>query len=119
MNVAAWSRNGARALDGTRRQQVGTIFDYSFSAWPDETWDFDRAVYDLFRMLGGRVEMTFTPDEFEKFRSALSRHGLTLREADAFHTLSLNPSHDVQFAASLTLRPELGPGGRRIAVSIP
>ena len=58
-------------MDGTRRQQVGTAFDYSFSVWPDETWNFDRAVYALFKMLGGRVEMTFAPDEFERFRSAL------------------------------------------------
>ena len=53
---------------------------YSFQAWPDETWKFDRAVYLLFEFLGCRVEMEFTEAEFEAFRSALSRHGLTLRE---------------------------------------
>jgi hypothetical protein len=54
---------------------------YSFVVWPDETWNFDRAVYDLFRVLTSRVEMHFTEGEFERFRSALSHHGLTLREA--------------------------------------
>ena len=58
------------------------VYAYSFSVWPDETWGFGRAVFDLFRMLGARVEMNFTPEEFQRFRSALSHHGLTLREAE-------------------------------------
>jgi hypothetical protein len=53
---------------------------YSFVVWPDETWDFDRAVFDLFRVLTARVEMHFTEQEFETFRSRLSHHGLTIRE---------------------------------------
>ena len=57
-------------------------FDYTFSVWPDETWGFDRAVFVTFEALGARVEMTFTPSEFETYRSALSRHGLTLREVE-------------------------------------
>ena len=63
-------------------KQVGTLFTYSFCVWPDETWNFEKAVFDLFRMMSGRVEMTFKPDEFEKFRSSLSHHGLTVREAE-------------------------------------
>jgi hypothetical protein len=53
---------------------------YSFVVWPDETWDFDRAVFDLFNVLTGRVEMQFTAEDFERFRSRLSHHGFTLRE---------------------------------------
>lgn len=55
---------------------------YSFVAWPDETWKFERAMYDLFRMLSMRVEMMATPDEFERFKSSLSHHGITLREVE-------------------------------------
>lgn len=54
---------------------------YTFVPWPDETWDFDRAVFDLFRGLTiKRLEMQFTHEEFERFRSTLSHHGITLRE---------------------------------------
>jgi hypothetical protein len=55
---------------------------YTFSVWPSETWGFDRAVFQLFEVLAGRVEMQFRPEEFEAFRSALNRHGLTLREVE-------------------------------------
>ncbi len=55
---------------------------YAFVAWPDETWRFERAMYDLFRMLSTRVEMNATPEEFERFRSGLSHHGITLREVE-------------------------------------
>jgi hypothetical protein len=53
---------------------------YSFVVWPDETWDFDRAVYDYFRVFRRRTEMHFTADEFERFRSGMGHHGFTLRE---------------------------------------
>lgn len=53
---------------------------YSFVAWPDETWKFERAMYELFRMLNMRIEMDLTEEEFERFRSSLSHHGITLRE---------------------------------------
>jgi hypothetical protein len=55
-------------------------FSYSFSPWPDETWNFDPAVIELFRMMNGRIELQFTPRAFERFRSGLSHHGITLRE---------------------------------------
>jgi hypothetical protein len=55
---------------------------YSFSVWPDETWKFERAVFALFGMLTARIEMIFTRPEFERFRSGLSHHGLTLREIE-------------------------------------
>jgi hypothetical protein len=55
---------------------------YTFSVWPSESWGFDRAVFQLFEALSGRVEMRFTPEEFESFRSALNHHGLTLREVE-------------------------------------
>ena len=53
---------------------------YSFTVWPDEMWDFDRAVFQLFDILTSRIEMNFTEKEFELFRSRLSHHGFTLRE---------------------------------------
>lgn len=55
---------------------------YSFTAWPDETWDFDRAVFTLFGMLAARMSIEFTELEFEGFRSRLSHHGITLREIE-------------------------------------
>ena len=55
-------------------------YTYSFVTWPDETWDFDRAVFELFDILSARVEMHFSEKEFESFRSRLSHHGFTLRE---------------------------------------
>ena len=55
---------------------------YSFSPWPDETWKFDPAVYRLFEYVGNRVEMEFNAEDFERFRSALSHHGFTLREIE-------------------------------------
>ncbi len=54
-------------------------YDYSFSVWPVEK-AFTKQTYDLFRMLKNRIEMTLTPAEFEAFRSAVNRDGLTLRE---------------------------------------
>lgn len=55
---------------------------YSFSVWPDETWGFEPAIYELFRHLEWRVEMQFTEAEFERFRSQLSHAGLSLREIE-------------------------------------
>lgn len=57
-------------------------FDYRFSVWPDETWSLDPAMFALFGAMSGRVEMVLSPDEFERFRSGLSHHGLTLREVE-------------------------------------
>ena len=53
---------------------------YAFVVWPDETWTWDRAVFDFFRIKRRRVEMQFTQTDFERFRSGLAHHGLTLRE---------------------------------------
>jgi hypothetical protein len=68
---------GGQSVTSTKK------YVYSFCIWPDETWDFDRAVFDLFKMLNGRLDMVFAPHEFERFRSALSHHGFTLREGRA------------------------------------
>jgi len=57
-------------------------FSYSFSVWPDETWDFQKEVYELFQMLNARVEMVFTRNDFERFRSCLSHDGFTVREVE-------------------------------------
>ncbi len=61
-------------------QRVGTVYTYSFSVWPDETWRFDPAVFELFRMWTPMLGKDMTEAEFERFRSGLSHHGLTLRE---------------------------------------
>jgi hypothetical protein len=58
------------------------MFEYSFSVWPDETQKWDPAVIELFNALKRRVGLVFTPTEFERFRSGLSHHGLTLREVE-------------------------------------
>lgn len=57
-------------------------FTYCFSVWPCETWGFDPAIFQLFEMMGGRLEIPFCEPEFERFRSALSHHGLSLREIE-------------------------------------
>ncbi|MCE9556613.1 MAG: hypothetical protein K8T91_24955 [Planctomycetes bacterium] len=61
---------------------AATRFNYTFSVWPNETWGFDPAVFKVFKTLHGRVELCFSPEEFETFRSGLSSHGLTLREIE-------------------------------------
>ncbi len=66
-------------------------FEYTFSVWPDETWRFDQAVFSLFEMLNGRIQKEFTEDEFERFRSALSHNGITLREIERIP--HLEPEH--------------------------
>jgi hypothetical protein len=54
-------------------------YDYRFNVWPHETWGHPRELFDLFRLLNGRLELTFTETEFEMFRSKLSHIGYTLR----------------------------------------
>lgn len=57
-------------------------FLYSFSVWPDETRTTDPAVYALFEFLGGRIEVEFTEEEFQRFRQGLENHGLALHEIE-------------------------------------
>jgi hypothetical protein len=64
------------------RTMEGARFVYSFAIWPDETWKFDPAVHRVFEAMGGRMEFEFAEPEFERFRSGLSHHGLTLREVE-------------------------------------
>lgn len=61
---------------------ISAVYAYSFSVWPSETWGFDKAVFQVFEAMGARVEMPFTPEEFERFRSSLSHSGFTLREIE-------------------------------------
>lgn len=61
---------------------MGASFIYSFSVWPDETWNFSPATFQLFEVLKVRIQFEFTEQEFEEFRSGLSHHGLTLREIE-------------------------------------
>lgn len=65
---------------------------YSFSVWPDETnpkWN--RAMFDLFRMLTTRVELDMTEDDFDVFRADLSRVGITLREISRVPYVATEP----------------------------
>ena len=55
---------------------------YSFCVWPDETWKHPCAIFTYFKMANTRVDMTFTQEEFERFRSEMSHAGLTLREVE-------------------------------------
>ena len=55
-------------------------YTYSFSVWPSETWGFTRDLFDIFRMVNTNVEMSFTEDQFESFRSNLSHDGFSVRE---------------------------------------
>lgn len=57
-------------------------FEYTFCVWPDETWKHDPAIFQLFEVLNRRIGLEFTPEQFERFRSGLSHHGLTLREIE-------------------------------------
>jgi len=57
-------------------------YTYSFSVWPDASWNFEKAVYYLFSFLNDRIEINFTKEEFEEFRSSLSHHGITLHEVE-------------------------------------
>jgi hypothetical protein len=63
----------------------GTVFDYCFSVWPDETSGRmvgNGAVFPLFRAIRSRVVMEFTEREFNDFREELAKVGLTLREIE-------------------------------------
>jgi hypothetical protein len=79
LEAALLPRN-ATGADMSQPEPVKYV--YSFQVWPDETWSFDPAVYELFRMMRGRIELEFTAADFERFRSGLSHHGLTLREVE-------------------------------------
>lgn len=57
----------------------GDRYEYRFSAWPEESFPFPRAVFDLFRLLNRQVGMTFTEEEFGRFRADLLRAGITPR----------------------------------------
>ncbi len=55
-------------------------FSYSFSAWPAAKWGFNKAVFELFQIMGNRVELELTEYQFERFKSDLSHHGIVLHE---------------------------------------
>lgn len=63
------------------------IFVYSFSVWPDESFDHDIAMFDLFRVLGTRVDITFAEYEFLSFKHGLKKAGITLREVERIPAL--------------------------------
>ena len=60
----------------------GTKFIYSFSPWPDETSGHRTSLFDLFRVIGTRSEMTFLESDFLVFQQELSDSGITLREIE-------------------------------------
>ena len=55
-------------------------FTYSFTAFPAAKWGFDKAVFELFNLWGGRGELEMTEADFERFKSGLSHHGISLHE---------------------------------------
>ena len=55
---------------------------YSFTTWPDETWEHPQSLFLLFGLFSMRAEMEFSEADFEWFRSELSHVGLTLREIE-------------------------------------
>ena len=55
---------------------------FSFTPWPVEDRDFPPAMFDLFRTLTCRVEMSFTELQFEEFQKSLFEAGITLREVE-------------------------------------
>ena len=55
---------------------------FSFTPWPVEDRDFPPAMFDLFRTLTCRVEMSFTEVQFEVFQKSLFDAGITLREIE-------------------------------------
>lgn len=50
-------------------------YTYTFDVWPNEVWGFNRALFDVFRLLTPRVELPFTEEEFERFKSMLWHDG--------------------------------------------
>jgi hypothetical protein len=54
---------------------------YSFYVWPNETRkDIPKEVFDLFKNLNSRLEYSFLPIEFVRWRMEVEAFGLTLRE---------------------------------------
>lgn len=58
------------------------LWVYSFSLWPDETWNFSRSLFNVFTMMTGRMDLNLTEAEFEKIRSDLGHDGFTMREVE-------------------------------------
>ena len=60
-----------------------TVYDYSFSAWPDEECPrWNRATFALFQMLTRRIVMEFTERAFNDFREDLAKVGIAIREIE-------------------------------------
>jgi hypothetical protein len=60
-----------------------TVFDYSFSVWPDEqNQRNNKAVFALFEYLKTRIVMEFTEKQFNNFSEELSKVGLILHETE-------------------------------------
>jgi hypothetical protein len=66
----------------TAASPVADEWLYTFTVWPDEQRNIPGEVFELFRLLGARVEMPMTPQRFSAFRSALARMGLTVEDVE-------------------------------------
>lgn len=66
-------------------------FNYAFTVRPSGRRDLDPAVLRLFEALADRVEMDFTPQEFERFRASLAAFGLMLHEVERVPYLEPEP----------------------------
>jgi hypothetical protein len=88
VNESSLSMNGSSGVARGRAANwppvsPDTLYDYCFAVWPDETSPrWNRAAFDLFRMLGTRVVLEFTERGFNDFREDLAKVGLTLREVE-------------------------------------
>jgi len=61
---------------------VDPQYNYSFSVWPREDGGWKSAMFTLFRMFNGRIELQMGEFSFKKFREDLESQGVTLREIE-------------------------------------
>lgn len=72
-------------------------YSYCFGVWPEERWGFPPAMFEIFKVgFCNIVQMDFTEPAFEKFRSDLSHHGISLREVSRFRADQPEPdAHEI------------------------
>jgi len=58
------------------------LYTYSFCVWPHDLAGFSKDLFDVFAMISDHVEMDFTEEAFNRFRSELEHDGFTLREIE-------------------------------------
>jgi len=56
------------------------LYEYEFSIWPHEKWDYEKEIFEVFELLKGRIAFNWTEKHFNRVRSILSHHGLVMHE---------------------------------------